>query len=65
MNSYKSNAPLRAFYLFAANTIWLGIWLTGLTESSWVFYVPGITFTFAAITGFYPSLIMFRKVMNQ
>jgi len=65
MKNYKSNAPLRAFYLFAASTIWLGIWLTGFSVSSWVFYVPGVTFTFAAITGFCPSLIAFRLAMKQ
>ena len=65
MKEYKSNAALRAFYLFAASTIWLGIWLTGFSESSWVFYVPATTFMFAAITGFCPSLIAFRKVMNH
>jgi len=65
MNKYKSNASLRAFYLFGASTIWLGVWLTGFTQASWVFYVPGTTFLFAAATGFCPSLIAFRKVMNQ
>lgn len=65
MSIYKSSAPLRAFYLFAATTIWLGIWLTGFSESSWVFYVPGVTFAIAAITGFCPSLITIRKVMGQ
>lgn len=65
MKQYKSNASLRAFYVFAATTIWLGIWLTGVSEASWVFYIPGVTFVFAAITGFCPSLIAFRKVLNQ
>lgn len=65
MSTYKSNASLRAFYLFAASAIWLGIWLTGFSQSSWVLYVPGVTFVFAAITGFCPSLIFFRKTMNQ
>ena len=65
MKAYKSNAPLRAFYLFAASTIWLGIGLTGFSETSWVFYVPAITFIFGAITGYCPSLIVFRKTMNQ
>ena len=65
MNSYKSDTPLRMFYLFAASMIWLGIMLTGFSEASWVFYVPGITFTIAAITGFCPSLIVIRKALNQ
>jgi hypothetical protein len=65
MNQYKSNAPLRVFYLFGASVIWLGIWLTGFSEASWVLYVPAVTFVFAAITGFCPSLITFRKAMGQ
>lgn len=65
MSVYKSNAPLRAVYLFSASVIWLGIWLTGFAESSWVLYVPATTMMFAAVTGFCPSLITFRKVMNQ
>lgn len=65
MNKFKSNAPLRVFYLFAASAIWLGIWLTGFTQASWVLYVPATTFVFAAATGFCPSLITFRKVMDQ
>jgi len=65
MSFYKSNASLRAFYLFVASAIWLGIWLTGFSQSSWVLYVPGVTLIFAAIIGFCPSLIVFRKAMNQ
>lgn len=65
MNDYKSNTSLRAFFMFAASTIWLGIILTGFGESSWILYLPSITFTFAAVTGYCPSLIGFRKLLNQ
>jgi len=65
MSAYKSNIPLRAFYLFAAGMIWLGIWQTGFSQSSWILYVPAITFIFGGITGYCPSLIAFRKVMHQ
>ena len=65
MKIYKSNTPLRAFYLFAASAIWLGIWLTGFSEASWILYVPATTFVFGAITGYCPSLITFRKAMHQ
>lgn len=65
MSTYKSNTSLRAFYLFAATTIWLGVWLTGFSVASWVFYVPGTTFLFAAFTGYCPSLIAFKKVFSQ
>ena len=65
MSKFKSNAPLRVFYLFAATVIWLGIWLTGFSQSSLVLYVPAIGFVFAAVTGFCPSLIVLRKAMNH
>jgi hypothetical protein len=65
MSTYKSNMPLRAFYLFAASAIWLGIWLTGFAQASWVLYVPATTFIFGAVTGYCPSLITFRKAMGQ
>ena len=55
MNEYKSNAPLRAFYIFAASAIWLGIMLTGFSEASWVLYVPGITFVLLRSQGSVPA----------
>lgn len=65
MNAYKSNMSLRAFYLFAAGVIWLGIWQTGFSQSSWILYVPALTFIFGGVVGYCPSLIAFRRVMHQ
>lgn len=65
MDKYRSNTPLRLFYVFMASMIWLGIWQTGFAESSLFFYIPGVTLIFATITGFCPSLIAIRKVMDR
>ena len=65
MSDYKSNASLRAFYLFAASAMWLGIWHTGFTAASWILYVPATTFIFGAITGYCPSWIGFRVLMRE
>lgn len=65
MKKLISPSPLRAFYLFASSIIWLGIYLTGFEQASWVLYVPATTFMFAAITGICPSYILFGYFMSS
>lgn len=65
MSTYKSNLPLRLFYLFVAGTIWLGIYMTGFSAASWILYIPAITLIIGAMTGYCPSLISFRKALHQ
>jgi hypothetical protein len=65
MRTNKSTAPVRAFYLFAATVLWLGIWHTGFSIASWVLYVPAVTFVFAAATGICPSYLMFKSLLAR
>ena len=65
MSIIKSTSPMRAFYVFAASVLWLGIWQTGFTVSSWILYIPAFTFVAAAITGYCPSFIVFSNLINK
>lgn len=65
MSRYTISLAMRSFFLFAASVLWLGIWLTGFSVVSWVLYVPPSFFTFAAVTGICPGLILARLVFPE
>jgi hypothetical protein len=56
---------MRSFFLFSASVLWLGIWLTGFSVVSWVLYIPPSFFTFAAVTGICPGLILARLAFPE
>jgi hypothetical protein len=56
---------MRVFFLFASSLLWLGIWLTGFSQASWVLYLPTIGFLFAALTGICPSLIISNRLFGR
>jgi hypothetical protein len=59
-----SSMALRMTFLAMALTIWLGIWLTGLSVVHWVLYLPAVFLTFAGVTGICPGLIV-NKILLQ
>ncbi len=65
MSRYTIGPAMRAFFLFAASVLWLGIGLTGFSVVSWVLYIPPSFFTFAAVTGICPGLILARFVFPE
>ncbi|MHB1942825.1 MAG: hypothetical protein ACYCP0_07195 [Acidiferrobacteraceae bacterium] len=65
MPPYTISSAMRVFFLFAASVLWLGIWLTGFSVVSWVLYVPPSFFSFAAVTGICPGLILARLVFPE
>ena len=60
MSPLKSPLPMRVFFLILSSVLWLGIWLTGFSQISWIIYVPACSLLFAAIMGFCPGLITSR-----
>ena len=65
MSRYTISSALRALFLFAACVLWTGIALTGFRVVSWVLYVPAAFFSFAAITGICPGLILARLLFPE
>ena len=65
MSRYTISPAMRSFFLFSASVLWLGIWLTGFSVVSWVLYIPPSFFTFAAVTGICPGLILARFVFPE
>ena len=62
---YGISPALRALFLFAGSVLWVGITLTGFRVVSWVLYVPAVFFSFAAITGICPGLILARLMFPE
>ena len=63
MKFFIAPAWLRTFLLAASALLWLGIWHTGFSVASWIFYLPAVMFVFAAATGICPSVILIRKIL--
>lgn len=62
---YRIDAAMKAFFLIAGLTIWLGIWLTGFDVVHWIFYFPAVFFIFAAFTGICPGMIISKKIFRN
>jgi len=65
MNSLKIDPPLRMFFAMLGIVIWLGVWLTGFGVAHWLFYIPAVFLSLAAITGLCPGVFMARKLVGK
>jgi len=65
MKLKKATKPLRLLFMNAALIQWLGIWLTGFGTTHWVLYWPAAFFSFAAITGICPGLMITRAIFRE
>lgn len=64
MKLINLNVSMRAFFLFLAAVIWLGIWLTGFGVVHWVSYVPAVVLVVAAITGICPGMHFMKAIFG-
>ncbi|HTH82178.1 MAG TPA: YgaP-like transmembrane domain [Mucilaginibacter sp.] len=55
---------IRVWLIVMAAILWLGIYLTGFSKVSWVFYVPAVGFIFTAISGFCPGYAAINKMLG-
>ena len=62
---YKIDGPMRLFLAAPALMIWCGIWLTGFAEAHWIFYLPAISFSLAAIIGICPGMMIAKRLMGK
>jgi hypothetical protein len=61
----KASNAMRAWFVFFAGIIWVGIYLTGFSNVHWLLYIPPAGMTFAAITGICPSQIAIFKMFEK
>ncbi len=61
----KASTQMRAWFLFFGLVIWLGIYLTGISNVHWLLYIPGTGMLFAAATGICPSQIGIFKLVGS
>jgi len=55
-------SAIRMTFILVAALIVVGIWLSGFQNVHWFLYLPPVVLLFAAITGFCPSFVIFRKL---
>ncbi len=65
MQKYKLTPAMRFFFLGAAAVITTGIGLTGFGIVHWFLYVPPVMFTFAAVTGICPGMILSKMLFKE
>ncbi|TXH67237.1 MAG: hypothetical protein E6Q83_18335 [Thiothrix sp.] len=62
MTMSKIGCPMRSVFAVMAALMWLGIFLTGFKNVSWVLYLPAIGVTVAAISGVCMGAMLFGKL---
>ncbi len=65
MKFKKLGLELRIFFAVQALFIWLGIFLTGLTNACWILFIPAAMLSFAAIAGICPAIMVIRKIVGK
>jgi hypothetical protein len=65
MNACKIDATMRVFLALSGAMIWLGIWLTGFSQTHWLLYLPAIGFSLAAMTGLCPGMMIARRLTGK
>jgi len=58
----KLACPMRSVFITMAVLMWLGIFLTGFKNVSWVLYLPAIGSAVAGISGICMGSVLFSKV---
>ena len=61
----KDSKSMRVWYALMALVLWTGIYLTGFSVVSWVFYIPASASVIAVITGICPSLDVISKIFSS
>ena len=60
----KASNSMRIWFAFVGMILWVGIYLTGFSKTSWVLYVPAAGFIIGAIAGICPSLTIISKLLD-
>lgn len=58
----KLGCPMRSVFIAMAVLMWLGIFLTGFKNVSWILYLPAIGSAVAAISGVCMGATLFGKL---
>jgi hypothetical protein len=61
----KAPLSMRIWFVFMGAILWLGIYLSGFSNVSWVLYVPAAAFVIAGVTGICPSQIAVFKLFES
>jgi hypothetical protein len=58
----KMGCPMRSVFIVMSVLMWLGIFLTGFKNVSWVLYLPAIASAVAGISGICMGATLFGKI---
>jgi len=62
---FKASKAVRFFFFNTAIITSIAIWLSGFNNVHWFMYTIPAFFTFAAITGICPGMIISKKIFNE
>lgn len=65
MTLSKMGCPMRSVFAVMSALIWLGIFMTGFNNVSWVLYLPAIASAGAAISGICMGAALFGKICKS
>jgi len=60
----KIGKSVRVFFTFISIIMWLGIWLTGFSQTHWLLYLPASLLLFSGLTGISPGLYLTKKFLK-
>ncbi len=60
----KAPVSTRIWYAIMAAILWTGIYFTGFSTVSWMFYLPAVGLTVASIIGVCPTVIAALKLFG-